>query len=405
MLKAHSKIFLVTLFFAAGTTQGQIANYVINPSFEEIQTLPWHPFGYWVTGWSAIDTVKGAFLPRTVGPPYYNAPNSSYGFQNPKAGSNFILTNFYCSSSSCGAQEIRWYPRNRLKSPLIANKTYCAKYHVVNTNNCVVGIDSYGILLADSSLDTITHCSTPLPYLTPQITHTAGIIIDTLSWVPISGTFVAVGSEKYMVLGNFKSNAATQTMIINPKYLPALGTDLYIDDVSLVEMELPAFAGNDTNIVVGDSAFIGREPDVGIDYACQWYQLPNDTVPIDTVAGLWVKPTTKTTYVVKQQLWCSGVKWDTVTIHFNTVSTFEEKLRHVKLSPNPCNGRFTLSDLPGNDRYEVSVTDATGRLLLRKALPPEALTHSFELDVSDGIYFLSVTGEKGRILRKVVVEK
>ena len=235
-------------------------------------------------------------------------------------------------------------------------------------------------------LDTIKYCRIPLSYLNPQIEHNTGIVTDTLNWIPITGTFVASGNEKYVVLGNFRSNSATPTMVINPTHLPNLVCDVYIDDVSLVDIDLPAFAGKDTNIVTGDSVFIGREPDVGIDYACQWYQLPNDTVPIDTVAGLWVKPITKTTYVVKQQLWCSGVKWDTVTVHFNTVRIADFASMAVRIIPNPTTGQFELCGLVQGEDYTLRILDIGGRRVYNRTFPGSEECINVSTDLPKGIY-------------------
>lgn len=193
--------------------------------------------------WCPLDSVNNTSLvlrAKALG----TVPFGFGGYQYPKSGNNFIVTSFFCASSTCPSST-RWYPRNRLKQNLEPNKVYCAKYHVVNTNNCVVAIDSYGLYAGGYMLDTIKYCSIPITYLNPQIQYQNGIITDTLNWVPITGTFVAAGSEKYIVLGNFKSNAFTQTVIINPTYLPALGSDILIDDVSLIERDLPAYAGPD----------------------------------------------------------------------------------------------------------------------------------------------------------------
>ena len=382
--------------------KAQVANYVTNPSFEKVVSTATSTLYGGMIGWSAIDSANsGAYLVHSVGLPYYNAPNSSYGFQYPHSGDKFILSQFFCSSCH---QSGRGFPRNRIKNTPKASVIYCARYYIVNTNNSPVGTSEYSILLGDSSLDTITKCQNPLPYISPQIVRQGPIITDTMNWVPISGTFVAQGHEKYLVLGNFKADANTHTTIINPTFLPTLSNDIYIDDVSLVEMELPAFAGRDTNLVPGDSVFLGREPDVGIDYACQWYLLPNDSVPIDTIAGLWVKPTVNTQYMVRQQLWCSGVKYDTVTIYFSTLSTADELQRHVRVAPNPNSGRFSISGLPASDNYDVSVADLTGRALLVKTIRVQGSV-SLDLDIPEGVYCLILSGKEGRIVRKVVIEK
>jgi len=315
----------------------QIVNYVNNPSFElalpSISITPWDAAKYW----SSLDS-NNCFTSYLRSADLGTIPYNSTGFQYPRTGHNYILTQFYCEPSQCGGSG-RAYPKNRLKSTLNPNQIYCVKYHVVNTNNCVVGIDSYGAVFGDTSFDTITYCFIPLTYLSPPINWQNVIIMDTLEWVPITGTFVATGIEKYLLLGNFTSDASTQTLIINPTFLPNLTTDLYIDDVSVIEMELPAYAGPDTYLVAGDSVYIGRDSDVEIDESCIWYQMtsPTSSITIDTIAGLYVKPVVTSTYVVRQQLWCSGVKWDTVVVHMDYVGMKELQVPAYLLEvwPNP----------------------------------------------------------------------
>jgi len=324
----------------------EIVNYVNNPSFEVLLSSYTMTATDAATSWTTLDSngnssyvVRSKFL--------FTVPMGFGGFQTPNTGNNFIITQFYCDPSTCFDSQ-RWYPRNRLKKNLKPSTIYCAKYHIVNTNNCVVAIDNYGMYLGDNSLDTIKYCAIPITYLTPQVQNQNGIITDTLNWVPITGTFVANGTEKYLVLGNFKSNSATSTLIINPTFLPSLGTDVLIDDVSLIELELPAFAGRDTSIIPGDSIFVGREPDIGIDEACMWYKLPTVITPttpaLDTVAGFWIKPVTSCTYIVRQQLWCGGVKWDTVVIHMNPVGIEKLKIinEELKLFPIPAKDEIHL---------------------------------------------------------------
>ena len=330
----------------------QIANYVSNPGFEV--TIPTATFSLYDAArfWDATDTTKGAYYTVGIQSPLNNAPYCSYGFQYPRTGNNFILSTFFCENCSRG------YPRNRLKQILKANTVYCAKYHVVNTNNSVIGINSFEMFFTNSNLDTISKCNIPLTYLNPQIQYQSGIITDTIQWTPITGTFTALGDEKYMVLGNFKANSSTTTVIINPTYLPSLISDVYIDDVSLIEMELPAFAGRDTFFIPGTPVFIGREPDVGLDEHCMWYKWPDMATAIDTVAGLWVTPVGTTTYVVRQQLWCSGVKWDTVVVHESAVgirnSTFDSAQDDLELYP-----------VPARDYVEVQVSDRFTRGICR----------------------------------------
>ena len=285
---------------------------------------------------------------------------------------------------------------------------YCVRYYIVITNNSPVGTSEYSMLFAGEEIDTITKCVNPLPYLNPQIVRQGPIITDTSNWTAISGTFTAAGHEKYMVLGNFKADANTHTVIINPTYLPILSNDIYIDDVSLVEMELPAFAGRDTFMIPGDSIFIGREPDVGIDYACQWYKLPDSSVPIDTIAGFWAKPNETTTYVVRQQLWCSGVKWDTVTISISPVGLTIDDLRftidELKVWPNPTDERIEISlqkEYMDDESAFLRVSDQVGREIKKEKIIFKKGTAALDVrDLEEGMYFLELRNNEGSAARK-----
>lgn len=393
---------LITVITAVvGRLFAQNVNLVNNPSFE--LTLPVDTAGGWDKAlyWSAIDstdcaayilaTKKGGTVPYFV------------GFQWPRSGENYVASTFYCDQSTCPSSD-RLYPRNRLKLPLKPNTKYCAKYFIVNTNNCVVGIDSYGALFEGSILDTNKTCLVPMTSYVPQIEYIGGIVADTLKWVPITGTFVATGGEKYMVLGNFRSNAVTNTAVINPTFLPTLATDILIDDVSLIEYDLPAYAGRDTSIAPGDSVFLGRLPEPGLDELCTWYKPPS-TVPVDTIAGFWVNPLTTSTYVVRQEI-CGLVKWDTVVIYMDMVGMRHEDalLGQVKIWPSPASHTFriapaypgSLSSFSSYRMYSTTGVTAT-----------EGVLHESgnEIDVNglpNGLYFLEITGSY-QLNRRVIV--
>lgn len=402
MLK--QKIHLFFLIFCHEISSQNIANYVSNGGFEKVVISASATTSSGVENWSAIDSTQGAFLLLSLGAPFYNAPQFSLGFQYPRTGNNFIASEFYCSS--CG----RWNPKNRLKSQLRPNKTYCVKYYVVNTNNCRIAIDSYGAYFGDNSMDTIKKCNIPLTYLIPQIENSNGIITDTMNWIPVTGTFVANGNEKFMTIGNFRSNATTNTLLINTPTLQTMSNDVYIDDVSLIEMDLPADAGFDKSIPPGDSAFIGRQPDVGIDEACIWYKMtsPTTSVSTDTVAGLWVKPVSTTTYVVKQQLWCANTpKWDTVVVFMNLVG-INEQLRVI-------NEQLVIYPLPAQDLLQLKIPneewmkefkivvmyDHLGRELRREDCVFKNNTVNMDIqDLTNGIYFLELKSGAGQIIRK-----
>lgn len=317
---------LVVLFFSSLKGQ-KVANYVNNGSFENYFTSVIYKIPYY---WGATDSTK--YFGELLTSPS-KVPKSGYTYQWPKAGKNFFITSPYSQFTNNN----RGYPRNRLKQPLRAGKTYCISFYVSLSNESTHGIDAIGAYFGDSSMDTIKTCNSPIDYLTPQVINPVNnIIIDTLNWTPITGTFVANGTEKYMLIGNFKSDANTNLTFVNPTNLPANFADYSIDDVRCIEMDAPAYAGPDKLIKYGDSVYVGRESDYAIDPYCRWYQLPG-MLPLDTTSGIWVKPAITTTYIVKQNIECGSEKIDTVVVSVSYVGIKElnRKKSELSLYPNP----------------------------------------------------------------------
>jgi hypothetical protein len=393
--------FGLSFFFVRGQ---QIGNYVNNGSFESLHSFSVTSWYYNVVKyWEPIDTLKYSYYTATMLPPMPNAPGSG-GFQYPRTGKTYILSVFFESFPST----IIGYPRNRLKKKLDKNKVYCARYFVNLTNQSGLAMDGFGICFADSTLDTINYCNQPLTYLNAQIQNPSGnVIFDTLNWVSITGTFVATGREKYMVLGNFKSAALTTTMVADPTWSLNTGSEIGIDDVSCMELNLAAYAGPDHLILTGDSAFIGRQPDWAIDPGCIWYKLPNMTISLDTISGLWVKPSVTSTYVVRQELDCSSLKWDTVVVTINTNLVDLNKLQrladNITLAPNPTSGNLKISfyGQTTTDFNSFSIFNSLGQIMRADQLTGTSVDISTS-DLGPGLYEIHFKSQFGTVTKKFV---
>jgi len=396
-------LFIFFLLFAYIKINCQVINYVNNGSFEEALTNTSTPLFYSAKYWGGIDSTKyyGELLSRTTSP--IKVPLCSYTYQWPKHGNNYLLTTIY----STFLYNNRGYPRNRLKEKLVAGKAYCFSLYVNLSNNSTRGIDAIGAYFSDNSIDTITQCNKPITYLTPQVENTLNnIISDTLNWVLIRGQFIANGTEKYVLLGNFRNNINTNTVIANPTHSPAIGSEYAFDYVSLVELNLPAFAGRDTSVAPGSNIFLGRQPDVGIDEACVWYKLPS-TTPIDTIAGFWVNPTTTSTYVVVQTI-CGLVKSDTVVVHMNLTGLEGSSESRLLSGENSFKIKLLDSKLVveknNADNFSVHIYDTQGKQLFYE----RNINQNFEFSFSEkqsGVYIIQIENQQGVLRKKVVYFK
>jgi hypothetical protein len=389
------KLLLAFLLGIFNFMHGQrVANFVTNGSFEQKYNGCTQPVTLEkAVGWLSIDS-------NSYGGTYRHfclnsIPLNGNTYQLPKSGQAYLLTNFYDKSYL-----IRGYPKNRLKQNLLSGHLYCVKFYINITNKSPRGIDRFGAYFGDGTIDTIKKTTLPITYLTPQINNPQGnIISDTLNWVPITGTFVATGNEKYLVLGNFYSDLATNTTSLNSPYYPEEWTDVCIDDVSCIEMNVPAYAGPDKRFLLGDSVYLGRELDFAIDPYCFWYKLPNTITAIDTASGIWVKPTSTSTYVVRQELECNSVKWDTVVVYKDAVGIEQLKLieKNISLYPQPASDFIQLNVLGHSIRTEFTDYIIYDEQL--KIVREEKITKAkaeLELDVSNlpaGLYTLRLVDE------------
>jgi len=259
-------------------------------------------------------------------------------------------------------------------------------------------------------LDTITKAHLPLSYLSPQISNPSfNYLTDTVGWTAITGTFTAQGGEKYMLIGNLRSNNATNSVVSNPTTAAQgySGTAVGLDDVSCIDIELPAYAGPDTYVVLGGSVFIGRPRDVGIDDACTWYKLPNAATSIDTAAGIWVSPTATSTYMVVQDI-CGNIKRDTVVVSLSGVgiSEMEAIQNDIRLFPNPATDviqlHYTLdieepfSEIAFYNNLGQLVYEATVAFKNKKATIPIS-------NLDNGLYSLELKNASGQCIKKRLV--
>ena len=328
-----------------------------------------------------------------------SVPGNANTYQYARTGNGYILATFFDYHSTYGP---RGYLKNRLKQNLKPGKTYCVKFHVNIANTSPRGMNGFSAFLG---------ADVPLSFMLPQINNPYGqVISDTLNWVPVTGTFVADGTEKFMVIGNFLTDEQVLTLSIYTPYFPQNWTDACIDDVSCIEVDLPAYAGPDASIVPGDSAFIGRKPDFAIDPGCTWFQLPGMT-PIDTISGMWVKPVTTTTYVVRQELDCSAVKRDTVVVFMNLAGDeeFKRSSDDFKIFPVPASNSLNLacSFIENNETVSVTIVNHLGKIVLEEKVVftgEEARVDIHELTA--GIYFLLIkNSNRGSFSRRFVVAR
>jgi len=165
----------------------------------------------------------------------------------------------------------------------------------------------------------------------------------------------------------------------------------------VIDVGLPVYAGNDTLIRLGDSIFIGRPPEVGLNEDCIWFV---HGVPIDTIAGMWVKPDSNTTYVLEQNI-CGNISYDTVTVFVspNGINEFGSE-DQIKIYPNPSSDNLTIEAPP---QSTIEISSIQGQLI--KTLAASGTKTNINVsELPSGVYVVEVRTEKGVAVKKFIKE-
>jgi len=236
--------------------------------------------------------------------------------QHPKTGAG--MAGFYMFGLWIG-ENYREYIMGVLTDSLKKQKRYCGEFYTSLDNYSNGAIEDMGMYF---SIDTVL-ISSNLYSLQPQIENHKGIIIDTIHWVKVNGSFVANGGEKHLTIGNFKDNAHTNYIAIPSG---AVGPYYLIDDVSVCECSFEINLGEDTK-------FCGNET-----------MLLNATLPNATY--LWQDGSTNATYEVKQP----GTYWVSAYVaDYNITST--DTIVIAAEDDTYCNPPLTIPNFitPNND--------------------------------------------------------
>jgi gliding motility-associated-like protein len=312
-------MLLCFLCFCLSGFKAQV-NIVVDPSFELYDTCP-GPFNYGCRTWHSLDSINNTNQTVSDCTPVYFNSCATYGFnslpsnnatgpdyQNSRTGNGMYGVAFFLLSSVNPIYN-RDYLRGRIKN-IVAGKQYCGKFYVNLCGNEYYAVDRFCAYLDNGVLDANNTC---LPIIvTPSFENPAGnYIIDTLGWQRVQGVFTANGSETYITIGNFYSESNTGKMVFNAASSRFGEAYYYVDDVSIVPIEIKALAGEDATLCVNDSLVLGRPQEIGID--CQWY-VPGNATPFSTNSQFTFHATQTGTYTFVQRMDNCAISFDTVNI-------------------------------------------------------------------------------------------
>jgi hypothetical protein len=205
------------LYFALLSCQGQ--NKVPNSSFEEADTCqlglgfryPEQGPHHWFSSWGTPDHLQNCLPYGSVN----GLPLNGLTFQHAMDGSSCIGMITYHQN---GLDQQREWVTVELLEPLLVGQVYFGSFYA---NAAFGGNFEYPqIWLASSHIGlmfTMAASQWDFPSPNPAFRDAAHIVsseilADTTEWTLVSGSFVADSAYRYVTIGNFFSNALTDTL-------------------------------------------------------------------------------------------------------------------------------------------------------------------------------------------------
>lgn len=169
------------------------------------------------------------------------------GHQSARTGAGYAGIQVY-DGENISMYQSREYIETSLIAPLIQGKKYCVEFYVSLADTTATAISNLGACFTSDSL----LYSSPWPYyqaiiLSPQIENTQGMITDKENWILVSDTFIAVGGEKFITIGNFRSDTITNSQNVGGSNSSSY---YFFDDVSVYDCDIVTTIPPENNLFV-----------------------------------------------------------------------------------------------------------------------------------------------------------
>jgi gliding motility-associated-like protein len=343
---------------------GQV-NLVPNPSFEELIQCPLNgsftysslPFTtHWFRAFSGGLTTIGLFNECAESSGQGVPINHGFCYQLARTGIGYA--SIKTSSTTTKPTD---YLEVKIKSKLQKNKKYFTSFYI-SPVNCMGSekcySDAAGLAFSDTLYQYQVNDYTleVIPPFIPAIQNPQGnILIDTVNWIEISGFYTAKGMEQYLIIGGFRTLAATR---FSGNCNLVTATHCYIDDVGVYELnDIP-----DTVLLCrNESKRIGRS---FLDAIYSWDNGVKDSVITVNKAGRYILTTNIGKCTVKDTVVVVEIDKVVNTLPIDTLICQGESVQYDIQIPGKyiwSNGASSSSvTLKTADTYTVSVENNCG---------------------------------------------
>ncbi len=375
MNRIHALLLLLVTFAHFGLAQ----NLVPNPSFETYTGCPGGNSAIsngFVASWNrppgSIIT-PDLFTPCTTAGAScldFNTGNNCVGSSTAFHGTAYAGFLWYYTAGG-GLKE---YIQAQLTSLCVSGTVYRASYRTKLGSLCRYGTNRLGLYI---SANAIAQAGNAPITVTPTIER-PGQVLDKVNWTPVSGTFTSNGTERYITIGNFYSDANTSIFNFGASAgtcIFATGAAYYMIDSVVVR---PAVI-----LPVSVERFSGEARPNG-------NQLHWEVYPATQLSELWLEHSTDGEHfsMVEQWLNPDPLRLKSGFLH----ETPAEGLNFYRLGMTDQNGEFMVSEIvtlrqghPETIRLQLSPNPANELCTVGFQIPEKANGYTLLVRTMSGV--------------------
>ncbi len=182
----------------------------------------------------------------TVGPPYLNVcstvngfpsggtPANFIGFQHPADGVGYLSMTTYNLNLS---NSTKFYPSVQLLEPLESGVEYCFSAYVSLAEQSAFKTTDL-FMICTNDFPTVCSGNDTLNWPTESQLILNTTDVDTADWTLLTGSFIALGGEEYITIGDFNGPGTPDTIYVGATSFPSQQATYYIDKLELRSCEI-----------------------------------------------------------------------------------------------------------------------------------------------------------------------
>ncbi len=351
--------------------------------------------------------------------------NLCFGNQSARNGKGYAGLFAYSSGSS----SYREYLQTQLSEPMQPGKRYILSMYVSLADFSAIAIDNIGMALRVGATNLLQ--STPLNF-TPQVTSANNIFLNNKKdWVNVSAVFIADQPYTHLIIGNFKNNSLTDTLMLSDTsqllsggtFAGCAGTAItayyYIEDVMVSEITgtgilcsgvLPLNILSFTGTIQNNKHLLQWKTANEMNTKHFEIELSFDGRMFDKIGIVNAKGNGNNVYSFINSINDNTTNYfyrlkivdnDGRFKYSNTISLGNKPSNSLHIFPNPVKDVLTISGL--KQHGTISIFNVEGKLLLQQNVSVQTIT----MDISSyakGMYLLQYRN-KGEVVNQKIMKQ